>query len=1657
MLFNMRFVYIVYNQFERAYIMNCQLQRLVLCGIFSCFIFAVQADLLVTNGDFEDQSLGILDVAGWYDLDDTGQGDTAWWNTTSNTQAPEPFPDNSGFLGDSWPPNGGGRWMYQQIGTKVAGRVYEISFDYAQPTDGSTNRSVAIQVDIYQGNFTGADDDVDITGQGLTLIDSISSPYISNMDINNFTSDLDLSSANTTDALWIRISNLPGQGSDAGSWVCIDNVQITFSDTEHIASNPVPVNNAVSINPYVQLNWTAPTMTPDSYTVYLSDDPDLLGAQVIEVPGGTSCDPELDGETTYYWRVDTNYDPNTYTGIVWKFSTCVSPVNSAPVGDMNQDYEVNIIDLQMLAGLWLDSTDFLSYAELSENWLLKEPSLIINEFMAENDGYLEDPDASENEYDDWIEIYNRSSVVRDLSGMYLTDDLNIPDKWMIPEGVTVEPYGYILFWADEQEEQGDTHTNFKLNADREEIGLFDTNGITLIDSVDYNLQYKNMSYGRFPDNATVWNLVAVPTPGLCNCSGYDGVIEPVEFSVDGNIYSGPAEAIDVILSCQTPDVVIRYTTDFTEPTESSTAYSGPIHIDSTTCLRAKAFKSEWYSPSTVSRTYVFLDDVITQSSSPAGFPSGAADYQVDPDVVNDPAYSSTFKEDLQTVPSICIVTPNDSLFGTSGIYVNPFNRGDAWERAASIEVIDPVTDDYYQADAGIRISGGVGRNAKKKSFRVAFRGIYGPSKMEFPLFPDSDIDVFDQLVLRGTWNYSWVGDSTYCNGIGTAAAQYMRELYSHDTIRDMGGLQSYGRHVHLYINGLYWGLYILTERPDEGFAAEHLGGSKSDYDVVKTDSLYSTGPNVIEVLSGDIQAWDQLFALAEQDLSDPANYAAIQEYVDIPALIDYMLMVYHTGSRDAPVYLCHDLDPRNFYAIRKRQAGAGFVFIPWDVEWSLENETWDRVDPDIYDNGYENPAYLVTRLDDNVEFRMLMADRIHQNYFNDGTLTEDNTIARYWNRSMDIDRAIIGESARWGDTLRSTPYTRNIEWVNERNRLTNTYFPARDDVVLSQLRSAGYYPNVDAPVFNINGSYQHGGYVSPGDQFSITASEGTIWYTLDGSDPRLPGGAVNTISASEFSSPVTLNESTHVKARTLDGLTWSALNEAVYAVGPVAENLRITEIMYHPADPNTEYIELQNIGAEPINPALVSFTNGVDFTFPSMTIPSDSYVLVVENLSEFQNKYGTGLNGIIAGQYIGSLDNGGERITVTDPAEAIIHNFQYQDTWHEITDGDGFSLTIIDPTATDPNLWDTKDGWQPSAMIDGSPGSDDSEYVYAPGSVVINEVLTHTDDAPNDWIELHNTTDDLIPIGGWFLSDNNSDDPNYMKYRIADGTSIPANGYLVVTQDDHFGNLSDSGCIIPFALSENGETVYLRSGAGNETSGYYLTGYLDQEDFGPAEIAVAFGRHIKSDGDINFVAMSTNTPGSLTGGSPYFTGAANAYPKVGPIIINEIMYNPPDGGSWDHDEYEYVELYNISGSTVYLQEFDNILQTNLPWAFTDGIDYTFPLGTSIPSGGKIVVVKNPTAFSERHPAVPGSIIYGPYDGKLDNGGEKLELGKPADELEGVRLYIRVDRVSYDDVAPWPVAPDGTGTSLHQKTPLTAGANYGNDVINWMSGTPSPGQ
>lgn len=731
--------------------------------------------------------------------------------------------------------------------------------------------------------------------------------------------------------------------------------------------------------------------------------------------------------------------------------------------------------------------------------------LVINELMASNSTCVEDP---QGQYDDWIEIYNDGNETIDIGGMYLTDDLSLPTRWQIPADNLIPAGGFLLIWADEDTEDLGLHASFKLNADGEEIALFDIDGFTLIDSIIFDNQTTDISYGRYPDASDNWQVFASPSPGAENVGGYVNQVDAPKFSHERGFYDMP---FYVTIATETKGATIYYTLDGTKPFDTEggfptgTAYTVPIPITTTTTLRAMAFKPGFKSSDMDAHTYIFLDDVLKQSS--AGFPNtwgqAKADYQMDPEVVNDPSYRDRIMDDLKAVPTISLVMPVDDWFNPSsdpaigGIYANPewedIYREPA-ERSVSVEFFDPTTSQQFQLQAGVRIAGGSSTGdwrMDKLSMRLKFTGRLGSTKLRFPLFVDHATDEFDTLVLDARMNNSWafVVEGLTRPGVDSrASAQYTRDQYVCDIHNAMGGFSPHGRHVHLYLNGLYWGLYCLHERPDEHFAAAYFGGKDEDYDVLKHNSG--------QVINGSDTDYNKMFDLANSGLISDYQYESIQQYLDVPNFIDYMITNFYVGNTD----WAH----QNWYTTRSRiDPDSRWRYHSWDAEKCLERLDDNSLEICRRPNG--SPLYLHDHLTLNNEYRVLFADHAHRHFFNDGCLTPAGATNLYHSRLNDVDKAVVGESARWGDNQRSRPYTRNIEWIRERDWLLTEYFPQRTSIVVDQFKSRGWYPNVDAPVFSINGTYQHGGQISPDDLLSMSVPAGTIWYTLDGSDPRSPG------------------------------------------------------------------------------------------------------------------------------------------------------------------------------------------------------------------------------------------------------------------------------------------------------------------------------------------------------------------------------------------------------------------------------------------------------------------------------------------------------------------------------------------------------------------------
>lgn len=813
-----------------------------------------------------------------------------------------------------------------------------------------------------------------------------------------------------------------------------------------------------------------------------------------------------------------------------------------------------------------------------------------------------------------------------------------------------------------------------------------------------------------------------PTPSAVNGPPAAGLVSPVEASPKRGFFAAP---FSVGLYCPTPNALIFYTTNGSVPTMANgTLCSGPIYLNGTTTLRTRAFADGWVPSVCVTHTYIVLDDVVAQTQSSAldaGFPTNwntqPADYGLDPRVVGPGGadnyggkYSGSIKADLGAIPSLSIVMDLDDWFGPQGIYSNPTMDGDAWERAASIEFLDPATQGEFQDNAGVCIQGGAFRRfdlTLKKSFRIIFGEKYGSSSLHYPLFGTEATDRFDTFTLRAGANDAW----PYFG----SGAVYVRDAFAMDSARAMGMVASQTAFVHLYLNGQYWGLYNPVERPDASFCATYLGGNKEDWDAV----------NQGELISGTQGAWDRLFAMLNLDMSNNTNYQRLQgnnpdgsrnpayeHLLNVPSLIDYMILNFYIGNADWP--------GRNWWVGRNRNDGDGFYFFPWDSETAMDISGVSADRTGVTDSVARPYAAVRT----NADFRMSFADQVYRHFYNGGPFyvnptnsawnpahPENNRPAeRFAAAAERVSRAIVGESARWGDQMGTGPYTRDEHWQTRRNSILRDYFPYRTANVLTQFRQAGLYPATEPPLMN-----QRGGLVSPGFKLTLSAPQGIIYYTTNGTDPRMPITGLPSPAALAYGGPITVNDLLMVRTRVLNGPEWSALNEATFVVGTPL--LLVSELQYHPADPTAaeralgftdadqfEFIELFNPGLGTFDLNGVEFINGVYFSFTNSAIralAAGQYLLVVRNRAAFEARYGTGLP--VAGEYSGQFNNAGERVTVVDGQGATLIDFTYGTTlpWPTTPDGSGVSLEVINPRG---NL-NMAANWHPSAVAGGSPGT----------------------------------------------------------------------------------------------------------------------------------------------------------------------------------------------------------------------------------------------------------------------------------------------------------------------------------------------------------------
>ena len=922
--------------------------------------------------------------------------------------------------------------------------------------------------------------------------------------------------------------------------------------------------------------------------------------------------------------------------------------------------------------------------------------------------------------------------------------------------------------------------------------------------------------------------------------------------------------------------------------------------------------------------------------------------------------------------------------------------------------------------------------------------------------------------------------STYADRI------HVRNSVNTETYQEAGSPAHYSFPIRVQQNGTFYCVANWLEQGDEEYL-KRIGFDENGSLYKMYNTFTGAAGNEKKTRKQDPTGTDDLQQFYNAITQpEPARTTYIYDNVNLPSMVNFLAVKAISSDHDC----CH----KNYYYYRDSDKSGEWYALPWDFDLSY-GHIWNGNNGSYFDDSMQTNNFIGVG-NNNTLFAIMWADPIMKAMWlrrirtlmdgilqPPGVLPENDHLRKkldYWadlaREDAKIDK-VSWTQATWSPPINGGPAnptttnpTNNFEI--ELSRIKDFYLPGRRVFLTNPAVNQGIPLSMPTNVFITFGAIDYN--PSSTDQgqeyielintnnFSVDVSD---WKIRGGIEFTIPSGTIMTATNRLYLSPnvkkfrsrttgprggqralVVAPYKGQLSARgeTLvlvdkNGVT----NKTVTFVGAPStaqQYLRVTELMYHPAAllgdayprEDYEYIELKNIGPVPINLAGVHFTNGVDFVFvPANTTNLDAgaTIILAKNPAAFASRYPSVTVPVFA--YTGSLDNNGETIQIDDAVGEKVLEFTYNNSWYPLTDGNGFSLVIVDENAPF-YTWDTKAAWRASGAVQGSPGAVDP----APGSfpsVIINEVLAHTDPPDFDSIEILNTTTNTVDVGNWWLSDDLFEP---RKYRIPAPRLIAPGDYAVFTESE-FGAGATG-----FLLSSTDDEAYIFS--GNSVGD--LTGYFHGYHFEASANGVSFGRYTNSQTNVFFVAQSSNT-----------FGFPNAAPKVGPVVISEIMYHPPDLGGVDNSIDEFVELHNVTTNAVPL--YDVAAPTNR-WRLESGIDYVFSTNDVIPANGFLLVVNFYTtnaaqlaAFRTKY-GVPTNVpVVGPYAGKLDNSGEDIDLYRPDTPNSNSVPYILVESVSYSGDAPWDIGADGLGPSLQRRFVR----DFGNDPTNWFAALPNAGR
>ncbi|MCC7375783.1 MAG: lamin tail domain-containing protein [Verrucomicrobiales bacterium] len=789
------------------------------------------------------------------------------------------------------------------------------------------------------------------------------------------------------------------------------------------------------------------------------------------------------------------------------------------------------------------------------------PSRIrLNEVVATKVGGVTNSDGQVRE---WIELWNSQGQYEELGGWYLTDRRGLLTKWAFPSW-QVAPTEHLVVVAlggtRAPEKSSYLTTPLGLDSQGEWLGLVEPDGFTVASSLEIPRQYPGVSFGFGTDGLV--GFLAAPTPGLTNRARLEHGENRVRFSQPHGFYS---QAFDLELTADVPESVIRYTLDGTAPsTNSGTVYTGPIRLTPNTTgttrgvriVRAVATAQGAAFAPVSTATYLFVEGITSPTTDGV-----VGQTRLAASIARHATYGPIMKDSLRALATVSVQLPG----GPTSV-----------ERRASVEWLDPAgVEPGFQIDCGIDVTGTTSLQSPKLGMSAKFRSEYGDSELRYPVFaggsfgdPSTAATAFKELRLRGHSHdtFYWLAmrenppvpyGSPSVNRSGDA--QYARNLWIDQMQGEMGQPTKRGRQVQLYLNGAYHGLYHVHEHVDGDYMASYFGGSSEDYQFTAATRGGSE--------TADGETWSTTWSKVKASLS---TYNEARRWIDVTNLCDYMLLAFYAGN---------DWDwssDHNWSAAGPRLPDrGGWKFFHQDSDIILQDVTADCTDQNVPDGIFQSLMRFA-------DFRVLLRDRVYRHCFGNGILTPARAAAVYDARMNEIREAIVAETARWqpSSTVGTLPWDRDQEWTNEWRYLKETFFPQRTDRLLQQLRAhSGWWTVLPPTLSPVPGGV-------PAEQsLQFAASSGSVYFTTDGSDPRLPGGGLNPVAKSAGPSG---GDRVLIKAgstwRFLDkgaipGAAWlsDAFDDRSWNVGPAeigyGDGNEATTAGFLDADPNADGLQ----------------------------------------------------------------------------------------------------------------------------------------------------------------------------------------------------------------------------------------------------------------------------------------------------------------------------------------------------------------------------------------------------------------------------------------------------------------------------------------------------